>query len=285
METRPWAPASDEELTWFRPGGIFPSRPQSLEYSLEIYGLTFGLTHALVSLNFPLYEVRSQLFDGELYLATVPSGLWERDPKGKERLLWDSSLRFTRNIRGPWERDIRNEVLGYSSWMSEAMKDHGDPDAALKRLRRIRGTQWYALMRAVVGPVAMLQSRVRELPADSPDRSSAATIAQDGAAVLREGLGLVREEGRTLLNGVVERVGQQLADLDRLDAGEDAWWLAWAELRAAASEPGHWPARVAERKAASQTRPQPPAELIGPDLPADAPHMYLVRDVLALLAS
>jgi hypothetical protein len=168
--------------------------------------------------------------------------------------------------------------------MREAARDPGDLDATVKRLRRVRGMQWYAFMRSVVGPVAMLQRRMSELPADSPERSTTATILEDGTAVLHEGLGLVREEGRTLLDAVVDRVAQQLVQVHRLDAPQDAWWLDWEELRAASREGGDWKARVAGRKAAAAPAP-PPADLVGPDLPPDAPRMYLVREVLDLLAS
>src|SRR4030095_13609684 len=104
---RPWAPAVDEELLWFRPGSIFPPRPRPLDFTLEVYAVCSALTPALVSLNSPLYQIRPRLIDGELYLASVPSGIAEREPETKLGLLRDASLRFTRNIRGPWERDVR----------------------------------------------------------------------------------------------------------------------------------------------------------------------------------
>src|SRR5206468_6593212 len=80
---RPWAPAPDEVLWWFRPGSIFPARPRPLDFTLELFAETSGLTRGLILLNFPLYEIRPRLIDGELYFASVPSGIAERDPQCK----------------------------------------------------------------------------------------------------------------------------------------------------------------------------------------------------------
>lgn len=289
LELRPWAPATDDELTWFRPRSIFPGRPRPLEFTLEVYALTFGLTHALVSLNFPLYEVRAHLFDGELYLGSTPSGLWEQDPEAKMRLLWDSSLRFTRDIRAPWERAIRQEVEGYSAWMSEtaAVLDSGaDASERLRRLRRVRGMQWYAMMRAVVGPVAMLQRRLAEVAPTSVDRAPLAAVAEDGEAVLREALALVRAQGAALLDSVVARVAQRLVEMGRLATPEEARWLEWPEMRQALAGAGDWRARAMERSAtAALAVPGPSPETIGPPLAPEAPRMYLLREVVELLAA
>src|SRR6266542_4389391 len=148
---RPWAPASDAALLWFRPGSIFPARPRPLDFTLEIHALCSGLTRALVSLIYPLYQIRPRLIDGELYLASVPSGIAEREPETKMGLLRDASLRFTRNIRGPWEREVRREVERYSSWMAEPLPDAADALAErFRQLRRVRVMQWFAMDRSVV---------------------------------------------------------------------------------------------------------------------------------------
>src|SRR5207302_8299748 len=110
----PWAPPADVTLTWFRPGGMLPDRPRPLEFTLGIQAFTYGLAHALESLNFPLYDVRPRLIDGQLYLAAVPSAMAESDLERRMRRMRDATLRFSRNIRPPWEHAIRREVEEYN---------------------------------------------------------------------------------------------------------------------------------------------------------------------------
>jgi hypothetical protein len=288
LAERPWAPARDDELWWFRPGSILPARPRPLEFTLDVRALTFALTRGLVSLNFPLYEIRGRLIEGELYLASVPSGLWELDPTAKTQLLWDASLRFTRSIRAPWEREVGREVESYNGWLAEAGAA-GASDSELaqrwRRLRRVRGNQWYAMIRAVVGPLAMLQRRLADLPADSPDRPGVAAIADEGTVILQDALGLVRQQGSALTETVVALTAGRLVDAGRLATADDIRWLEWGEAREALTAAGDWQERVAQRQAAARAAPSPAPETVGPPLAPDAWHMYLVREVLALLAA
>ncbi len=284
---RPWAPAPDEALLWFRPGGIFPARPRPLDFTLDVYALTSGLTRALVSLNYPLYQIRPRLIDGELYLASVPSGIAEREPETKMGLLGDASLRFTRNIRGPWERQIRREVEGYSSWMAEALPESSaDLAERFRRLRRVREMQWFVMDRSVVGSFALLRKRLDDLPADSEDRPKVAAAVEDGTAVLRDALALVRDQGVLHLDSFVEQTGERLVAMKVLSDTEEIRWLEWREVRQALTEPEDWKARAAERKAQALSAHNSPApDAIGPRPAPSALHMHLVREVLGLLAA
>lgn len=284
---RPWAPAPDEVLLWFRPGGIFPARPRPLDFTLEIYALTGGLTRGLVSLNYPLYQIRPRLIDGELYVASVPSGIAEREPETKMGLLRDASLRFTRNIRGPWERAIRQEVEGYSSWMAEPLPEApADLAERFRQVRRVREIQWFVMGRSVVGAFALLRKRLDDLPANSEDRPKVAAAVEDGTAVLRDALDLVRDQGGAHLGGFLERTAKRLTDMRVLDAPEDIHWLEWREVRQALAEPGDWKARAAERKAQALTAPSGPVpDEVGSQPAPNALHMHLVREVLGLLAA
>ncbi len=284
---RPWAPAPDGALRWFRPGGIFPARPRPLDFTLEVYALTGGLTRGLVSLNYPLYQIRPKLIDGELYLASVPSGIAEREPETKMGLLRDASLRFTRNIRGPWERAIRREVEGYSSWMADALPEAPtDLAERFRQARRVREMQWFVTDRAVVGSFALLESRLDDLPADSEERPKVAAAVEDGRAVLRDALDLVRDKGGAHLDGFVERTAERLVDLGALGATDDIHWLEWREVRQALTEPGDWRARAAERRAQALRAGNGPVPAeIGPPPAPNALHMHLVREVLGLLAT
>lgn len=284
---RPWAPAPDEALLWFRPGSIFPARPRPLDFTLEVYALTSGLSRALVSLNYPLYQVRPRLIDGELYLASVPSGIAEREPDTKMGLLRDASLRFTRDIRGPWEREVRHEVEGYSSWMAAALPESpSDLAERFRHLRRVRVMQWFAVVRSVVGPFALLRRSLDDLPEDSEDRPKIAAAVEDGTAVLRDALLLVRDQGLADLNAFVAQTAQRLVEMQVLGATEDIRRLEWREVRQALTEPGDWRARAAERKAqALRARKGPVPNEIGPPLGPNALHMHLVPEVVALLAA
>lgn len=289
LAKHPWAPAADDELLWFRPGSIFPSRPTPLEFTLDVYALASGLSHSLVSLNFPLYQIRARLVDGELYLGSVPSGLWALDPDAKTTLMQDASLRYTRNLRAPWERDVRREVESYNSLMKGLASSAAESDAELaeqfRRLRRERDKQWHAFLRAVVGPLAMLHRRLEQLAPDSPDRETVAKTAADGGAVLEEGLALVREEGSALATEMVEKVARRLVEKGALASNQEITWLEWEEIREALVSPGDWAQRASARKAAAQgTRPSEPPATFGPPLAPSARHMDLVPEVLALLA-
>lgn len=239
-----------------------------------------------MSLNYPLYQIRPKLIDGELYVASVPSGIAEREPETKLGLLRDASLRFTRNIRGPWERAIKQEVEGYSAWMAEDLPDSpAEVAERFRQARRVREMQWFVTDRAVVGSFALLKSRLDDMPASAEGRDKVAAAVEDGAAVLKEAMQLVREEGGARLEDFVRRTSKRMVDMRVLAPG-DIHWLEWREVRRALIEPGDWKAIAAERKARGE---KPPAGSVpnqfGPDPSPSALHMYLVREVLALLAA
>ncbi|HEY3117460.1 MAG TPA: hypothetical protein VGK54_12025 [Chloroflexota bacterium] len=283
---RPWAPAADETLFWFRAASPLPARPRPLDFTLEVYALTGGLTRGLVSLNYPLYQIRPKLIDGELYVASVPSGIAEREPETKLGLLRDASLRFTRNIRGPWEKAIKPEVQGYSAWMAEDLPDSpAEVAERFRQARRVREMQWFVADRAVVGSFALLKSRLDDMPASAEGRDKVAAAVEDGAAVLKEAMQLIREEGGARLEDFVRRTSRRLVDMQVLAPG-DIHWLEWREVRRALTEPGGWKAIAADRKtqAEKRTTASVPDE-VGPNPGPTALHMHLVHEVLALLAA
>ena len=272
--------------SWFRPGGFFAQRPRPLDFTFELYALTGGLTRGLVSLNYPLYAIRPKLIDGYLYLASVPSGIAEREPETKLGLLRDASLRFTRNIRGLWEKAIKGEVEGYSRWLDEALPDNpADVAERVRQARRVREMQWFVIDRAVVGSYALAKSRFDEMSPSTENYERVKVAVADGAEVVKEALKLVRDEGTAKMEEFVRRVSHRLVDMSVLAPGE-IHWLEWKELRQALTEPGDWKARAAERKAAAQQQPSgEPAEHVGVNLPPDALRMHLVREVVDLLSS
>ncbi|HEY3116322.1 MAG TPA: hypothetical protein VGK54_06235 [Chloroflexota bacterium] len=283
---RPWAPAPDEALWWFRPGSIFPARPRPLDFTLEVWASTAGLTRGLVLLNYPLYQIRPRLIDGELYVASVPSGIAEHDPESKMGLLRDSSLRYTRNPRGAWEHSVKPTVQRSNSWMAEALPESPvDLAERLRQLRRAREMQWFLTDRAVVGTLALLRKRLRDLPADSEDRPQTAAAVEEATAVLHEALAIVRDEGGTNLNAFIEQTAKRLVDIKVLDAPDDVYWLEWREVRQALTEPGDWKRRAGERKAHAPATLSTVPEEIGSTPAPNALHMHLVREVLALLAA
>ena len=281
---RPWAPAPDEALLWFQPGSPFPARPRPLDFTFEVYALAGGLTRGLVSLNYPLYQIRPKLIHGELYVASVPSGIAEREPETKLGLLRDASLRFTRNIRGPWERAIKPEVEGYNSWMAEPLPESpAEVAERFRQARRVREMQWFVADRAVVGSFALLKSRFDDMPASAEGRDKVAAAVEDGAAVLHEAMQLIREQGGVRLDDFIRRTSRRLVDMQVLAPG-DIHWLEWREVRRALTEPGDWKAIAAERKAqAEKLQPGSIPEEIGTNPGPKALHMYLVHEVLELL--
>ena len=271
-----WKPPPDDELTWFRPNSVVPEQPRPLDATLAVAAFAFGLTHSLVSLYFPLYEVRHRLIDGHLYLATVPSPMAQRNLTAQMRRVRDSSLRFSRNIRAGWEPAARREVEGYNERMA-AFPASGATDLevadALPRLRRTRGNQWFISIRAVIAPTAMLQTGVGETP------------MAEALAVVQEMRDLVVGRGTAELRAAVGRVADRLVAKGCIAAPDDIDWLDLGEVREALQHGGDRRALVAERQAvaaAPAATDAPPT--IGPPLLPDAPHMYLVREVLALIA-
>jgi hypothetical protein len=272
----PWSPPRDDDLTWFREKNHFPA-PRPLEYTLEVHALVFGLTYALESLEFPLYEFRSRLHNGRLYLAAVPSAMAERDLQHRMQGIRDQSLRFTRNVSGAWERQIKPEIERYNRWIEETGNFGGFSTELAERfrqLRRVRGNQWYAMIRGVIAPTAMLQ---RRMVPSSPEASLHAENA------VSDGLTMVAQRGGALMHIALAVIGERLTNGGSIQNAQDIYWLEWAEIRKDLEESSDRRALVLERKAETERLLRSDApEQIGPDLPSDAPRMYLVREVLSL---
>ena len=281
-----WVPAADEALTWFRPAGAFPETPGPLEYTLEVHARAFGLTAALRSLNFPLYEFRTRLAGGILQLAVVPSGLAERDMDAQFRRLTDASVRFTKNIRRPWEtatrsHAVRDEVVGYNDEMSEAVLADAPPAdlvAGMRRLRQVRGMQWYTAARAVFGPAVVLQRQIDDQPGDAAEVEQLTAQVADSRGVVDDARALLGRGGG-LLEAAGGRAGAKLVALGALDAADDVRWLEFEEVREALRSSASARETVDRRKAAP---PPSGAGVPGPE-PPDAPELYLVPEILALI--
>jgi hypothetical protein len=271
-----WRPASDDELTWFRAEGRLARPPRPLDFTFEIYALTWGVTRALESLYFPFYDLRPRLVEGELYLASVPSAFAERDLAAQLQRMQDSGIRFTRNIRATWNRAIKAEVEGYNSDMARfPATELADAEVAdaLIHLRRTRGNQWFAATRAVFGPVAMLQER------------DATAFSEEARAVLDEAQELVIAQGAELSYAALERVGARLAQAGCLGNAADIHYLDLQEVRDFLRERRDVRPLVVERKSAQRTsKTESVPETLGPPLASDAPRMHLLREVLALVS-
>jgi hypothetical protein len=177
MTRTSWRPPADEQLAWFRPDSVLPARPSLVEFRMSVAAFVFGVSRALESLYFPLHELRAKLFAGELYLAAVPSAIAERDLEAHRRRMCDSALRFTRDLRAAWQR-TRPEVEEYTRFFEGF---HGDD---LFRLRRVRANQWFAGVRAVVAPVALL---LYEGIGQTPREDALAVLAEAREAVVEQG--------------------------------------------------------------------------------------------------
>jgi hypothetical protein len=272
-----WRPPADDDLTWFRPPeGIVPTRPRPLEASLTAHAFAFGLTHGLISLYLPLSEVRARIVDGQLYLAPVPSPLADRDLDAQMRRVRDSSLRFSRNLRGAWNRIGRSEAEEYNARLAGfAPAEAGDHDVAngLPKLRRDRGNQWFITIRMAFATSAMLRARGGDFPFD------------DATAVLSDARALVVQRGAAALEAAIQRVGERLVRSNRLATPEDIYWLDIDEAVAVLERGGDQRSLVEARRTGAAQRPVAAApETIGPPLPPDAPRMYLLREILALIA-
>ncbi len=270
-----WRAPADDQLSWFRADGRLAERPRPLDYTFEIYALTWGVTRALESLYFPLYEVRTRLVEGRLYLASVPSEFAERDLEMQLERMRDSGLRFTKSIPGTWQRAIKREVEEDNDIMA-AFPAAGSSASvvaeALTQLRRTRGNQWFAATRAVFAPAAMLASGGKPLP-------------EDASAVVDEALGLIRGRGGALLADTLERVGQGLVELGSIDQPSDVHWLEYQELKDALRDGRHFAQLVAERRIASNRGGAAPGPAnFGPPLQPDAPRMHLLPEVLAIIS-
>jgi len=271
-----WRPPSDEELTWFPARGRLTTRPRPLEYTLTVQAFLYGVTHALESLRFPLYELRARLIDGQLYLASVPSGMAERDLETRMRSMRDSTLRFSRNIGAAWRREVRAEVAGYNDRMAAFPPTAAAlPELAeeLFTLKRLRANQWFASVRAVIAPFALLLEGIGE------------SAPEDALAVFEDMRTLVIDQGTAAFDGAVQRVAECLVQAGSLDQPEDVEWLEYEEVQEALRSGGRYQATVVDRRAQAERDPGPPGpDRVGPLLPSDAPRMYLLREVLDLIA-
>lgn len=272
----PWAPPPDDELTWFRPGGRLAAPPRPLEFAFEIDAFAFGISRALESLYFPFYELRARLVEGQIYFASVPSPYAERDIDTTMQRIRDSGLRFTRSIRRTWDRPIRGEVEEYNDRMAafpQPDASGAEVAAGLRRLKRTRANQWFAATRAVFAPAELLKQGVGETPAD------------EALAVVQEALTLVRERGTEVLDGALFRIGERLVVAGSVAAAGDVYWLDYEQVREALGRGGGFHEAVAAAKNESaRTRAVASPETIGPALPKNAPRMYLIPEILALVS-
>ena len=274
-----WAPPPDEELTWFLPDEKLFARPRPLDYAVEVHAIVFGLTYALESLEFPLYAFRSRLVNGRLYLAVVPSASAERDLPHRLRDINDLSLRFTRNIRQSWDKQIMPEVKKYNRSFDALASFSGSSEELsekVRQLRRARGNQWFTAIRGAVAPTVLLQRTNKGVGADA---------LADAEMVTREALEMVAGHSGEVVASALNNVGERLVATGSLDKAEDIFWLEWLEVRNFLQAGGDCRTLVAARKADAARSSQLAApDKIGPPLAADAPRMHLVPQVLNLLA-
>jgi hypothetical protein len=274
----PWAPLPDDRLSWFRVDGQLFYLPRPLDYTLEIHALVFGLTYALESIEFPLHALRSRLVNGRVYLAAVPSAVAEADLAQRLKNIHAQSVRFTRNIEGAWERQIQPEVERYNRRFAELGGFTGPaPELAqrLRQLRRERGNQWFAAIRGVIAPTVLLEQNLSEF---------GVAVVETAKRLGGAALALVAEQGGELITTALTRIGQRLTDAGVIARAEDIFWLEWQEVTGLLLVAADRCALVAERKRHSGldfnvTMP----DSVGPDLPAGAPRMYLLADILRML--
>lgn len=278
VSVTPWAPLADEQLSWIRVDGRLFYLPRPMDYTLEVHALVFGLTYALESIEFPLYALRSRLVNGRVYLAAVPSAVAEANLAQRLKNIHAQSLRFTRNIESAWQRQIAPALERYNRRFAELGSFAGSPAELaqqLRQLRRDRGNQWFTAIRGVIAPAALLQAHGAEFGPALVETAQRLT-----AAVLT----LVAEQGGDLIADALVKVGQRLTDAGVIGRAEDIFWLDWDEAVALLTSGEDRSSVVAERKRGhgldySVTMP----DGIGPELPADAPRMYLLTDILRLL--
>ncbi len=287
----PWSPPRDDQLTWFPAKENLPLTPSPLEYTVEVNALFFGLTRALESLEFPLTEVRPRLVEGHLYIAVAPSADAEKDMDRRLQRVVDLSLRYTRDIQGSWHQQVRPKIEDYNRWITECVCESQSPNELaeqVRQLRWVRGNQWFNIFRPVVAPTALMQQWASEAGknkgSDSKESSSAVKAATDAATVTREAIGTV-EHGRILLLSALLGVGNHLVQHGSLNESEDIFWLQWMEVRTTLRNGGDVKAIVVKRKSeAAQFGHAIPSTTLGPHLPDDAPRMYLIREIFALLS-
>lgn len=270
-----WRPATDEQLTWFKVGGPLPTHPKPLEFTCGVHAFAYGFTRALESLYFPFYEIRPRSIDGELYFAVVPSGLADRDIEERIRHVTERTIRF-RDVLAVWKRDIQPEVQELLQQMA------GFPPPGVSgeqlheawfRFRRVRALQWFAPIRAVICPAALLNVGIGEAPAAE---------AQEAVEGVRE---VVVRQGTEVFNAAIERLGQELVRSGYLDAPEEILWLEFDEVSAAAEKgQGAYRETAKERKshAAATGQGEGPAS-IGPPLDHNDRRLFLLPEVFDLL--
>jgi hypothetical protein len=276
----PWTALPDEQLSWFRAEQKIFAHPRPLDYTLEINALVFGLTYALESIEFPLYALRSRLVQGRVYLAAVPSAMAEGDLARRLKNIHDQSLRFTRNIARAWERQIKPELEGYNLGFEEAAAFRGSSAGLagkIRKLKRDRGNHWFTAIRGVIAPAVLLQRSADELGND---------IGIAAEKFARLALEMVRNRGKALLNLALAGAGERLARDRVIESAADIHWLEWGEVCDLLESPDDRIARVAQRKYVSERDAAlMPVPTFGPNLPTDAPRMYLIPEILRLLDS
>lgn len=270
-----WRPAGDEQLPWFKVGGPLPAHPKPLELTCAVHTFAYGFTRALESLYFPFYEIRPRSIDGQLYFAVVPSGLADRDIEERIRRVAERTIRF-RDVLGVWQRDIQPEVQELLQQLA------GFPPPGVSgeqlheawfRFRRVRALQWFAPIRAVICPAALLKVGIGEAPAAE---------AQEAVEGVREA---VVRQGTAVFNAAIERLGQALARGGYLDAPEDILWLEFDEVSTAleSGEGAHQETATKRKSLAAATGHREGPASFGPPLDNNDRRLYLLPEVFDLL--
>src|SRR5687767_7329549 len=123
---------------------------------------------------------------------------------------------------------------------------------------------------AVATP-ALLRARGDDFPRD------------DAAAVIGAARDAVVLRGGSELDSAIQRVGERLVKRGLVDSPDDVYWLELDEVSSALDKGGDQRTMAAARRAGwDPARPVPDTR--GPTLPPDAPRMYLLREILDLLA-
>jgi hypothetical protein len=95
---------------------------------------------------------------------------------------------------------------------------------------------------------------------------------------------LVKKRGGELLAAMLATVGARLVDRGVIETCDDVSWLDWLEIRERLQSPADCSALIGQRRLdAIHDRSVAVPATLGPELAADAPRMYLLREVLALL--
>jgi len=276
--SEPWKPLPDDQLSWVRADQKLFLLPRPLDYTLEIQAVVFGLTYALESVEFPLYAVRSRLLNGRVYLAAVPSAMAENNLQRRLANIHDQSIRYTRNIQRAWEQQIKPEVERYNRGFEDAASGTGtgsECSELLRKVRRARGNQWFAVIRGTIVPTLLLEQKAGD---------QRAPIVESAGKLAKEALQWVAQRGGELVAAVLRNVGQRLVEDNVIDQAEDVFWLEWLEARELLQAPADRRPLVAQRKREiGENISVMMPDTLGPALPADAPRMYLLKEVLQLL--